>query len=166
MSAPNDRRVTFGTYVIPTKTSEMDEQHVTQEIFMGSPGKAIGGKGKMTIGTQWGDGFTSMNTVWQYATETWNVKGMTTTGILLVTTPTELNNEGSDLKFLYIKNVGDTNGLLVSLYANVTAKYFIEIPPGGSIYLRGAHADLNCNVPYVKPASGSTTIEYIVANTE
>ena len=164
MSTPNDRRVTFGTYVIPTKTLEMDEQHVTQEIFMGSPVKAIGGKGKMTIGTQWGDGFTSMNTVWQYAEETWNVQGMTTDGTLTVSnTPTDLNDEGSDLKFLYIKNTGLTNEVLVSLNGT-GGNYYIEVPPEGSVYLRGAHANLDCNDVFVKCNSGeTTTIEYIVA---
>ena len=164
MSTPNDRRVIFGTYVIPTKTLEMDETYVTQEVFLDSPGKTLGGKGKMTIGTQWGDGFTSMNTNWEDADENWEVQGQTFSNELEVSSATDLNDEGSDLKFLYIKNTGDTNELMVSLAGNVTEKYLIEIPAGGSVYLRGVHADLDCNDVFVKcNGSETTTIEYIVA---
>ena len=166
MSTPNDRRVIFGTYVIPTKTLEMDETYVTQEVFLDSPGKTLGGKGKMTIGTQWGDGFTSMTTAWQDADANWNVQGMTTNDTLTVTsdTGTDLNDEDSQLDFLYIKNTGLTNEAFLSLAGNVTAKYLIEIPAGGSVYLRGFHADLDCNDVFVKCSNGvTTTIEYIVA---
>ena len=166
MSTPNDRRVVFGTYIVPTKTLEMDETYVTQEIFMGSPGKTLGGRGKMTIGTQWGDGFTSMTTAWEDAEANWNVQGMTTNDTLTVTsdTGTDLNDEDSQLDFLYIKNTGLTNEVFVSLAGNVSGKYLIEIPPEGSVYLRGAHADLDCNDVFVRCSNGeSTTIEYIVA---
>jgi hypothetical protein len=164
MSTPNDRRVIYSTYIVPTKTLEMDETYVTQEVFMGSPGKTLGGRGKMTIGTQWGDGFTSMTTTWEDAEANWNVQGMTTNGTLTVSGATDLNDEDSQLDFLYIKNTGLTNEVMVSLAGNVTEKYLIEVPPEGSVYLRGAHADLDCNDVFVKcNGSESTTIEYIVA---
>ena len=165
MSTPNDRRVIFGTYVIPTKTLEMDETYVTQEVFLDSPGKTLGGKGKMTIGTQWGDGFTSMNTNWEDADHNWEVQGQTFSNELSVSnTATDLNDEDSQLDFLYIKNTGQTNELLVSLNGT-SGNYYIEVPPEGSVYLRGAHANLDCNDVFVKCNSGeSTTIEYIVAN--
>ena len=168
MAVPNDRRVIFSTYIVPTKTLEMDETYVTQEIFMGSPGKTLGGRGKMTVGTQWGDGFTSMNTNWEDANENWEVQGQTFSNELTVTnTATDLNDEASDLKFLYIKNTGLTNEILVSLAGNVVEKYLIEVPPEGSVYLRGAHVDLDCNDVFVKCNSGeTTTIEYIISNTE
>jgi len=165
MSTPNDRRVIYSTYIVPTKTLEMDETYVTQEVFMGSPGKTLGGRGKMTIGTQWGDGFTSMTTTWEDAEANWNVQGMTTNGTLTVSGATDLNDEDSQLDFLYIKNTGLTNEVMVSLAGNVTEKYLIEVPPEGSVYLRGAHADLDCNDVFVRCSNGeSTTIEYIVAN--
>ena len=164
MSTPNDRRVIYSTYIVPTKTLEMDETYVTQEVFMGSPGKTLGGRGKMTIGTQWGDGFTSMTTTWEDAEANWNVQGMTTNGTLTVSGATDLNDEDSQLDFLYIKNTGLTNEVMVSLAGNVTEKYLIEVPPEGSVYLRGAHADLDCNDVFVRCSNGeSTTIEYIVA---
>ena len=164
MSTPNDRRVIYSTYIVPTKTLEMDETYVTQEVFMGSPGKTLGGRGKMTIGTQWGDGFTSMTTTWEDAEANWNVQGMTTNGTLTVSGATDLNDEDSQLDFLYIKNTGLTNEVFVSLAGNVSGKYLIEIPPEGSVYLRGAHADLDCNDVFVRCSNGeSTTIEYIVA---
>ena len=164
MSTPNDRRVVFSTYIVPTKTLEMDETYVTQKIFMGSPGKTLGGRGKMTVGTQWGDGFTSMNTNWEDADENWEVQGQTFSNELTVTnTATDLNDEDSQLDFLYIKNTGQTNELLVSLNGT-SGNYYIEVPPEGSVYLRGAHADLDCNDVFVKCNSGeSTTIEYIIA---
>ena len=166
MSTPNDRRVIFSTYIVPTKTLEMDETYVTQEVFMGSPGKTLGGRGKMTIGTQWGDGFTSMNTNWEDAGENWEVQGQTFSNELTITsdTGTDLNDEDSQLDFLYIKNTGLTNEVFVSLAGNVSGKYLIEIPPEGSVYLKGAHADLDCNDVFVRCSNGeSTTIEYIVA---
>ena len=166
MSTPNDRRVIFGTYVIPTKTLEMDETYVTQELFMDSPGKTLGGKGKMTIGAQWGDGFTSMNTNWEDGDHNWEVQGQTFSNELTIVsdTGTDLNDEDSQLDFLYIKNTGLTNEVFVSLAGNVSGKYLIEIPPEGSVYLRGAHADLDCNDVFVRCSDGeTTTIEYIVA---
>ena len=165
MSTPNDRRVIYSTYIVPTKTLEMDETYVTQEVFMGSPGKTLGGRGKMTIGTQWGDGFTSMNTNWEDADDNWEVQGQTFSNELSVSnTATDLNDEDSQLDFLYIKNTGLTNEVFVSLAGNVSGKYLIEIPPEGSVYLRGAHADLDCNDVFVRCSNGeSTTIEYIVA---
>jgi hypothetical protein len=164
MSTPNDRRVIYSTYIVPTKTLEMDETYVTQEVFMDSPGKTLGGRGKMTIGTQWGDGFTSMNTNWEDADENWQVQGQTFSNELAISdTATDLNDEDSQLDFLYIKNTGQTNEMLVSLNGT-SGNYYIEVPPEGSVYLRGAHADLDCNDVFVKCNSGeSTTIEYIVA---
>ena len=56
---------------------------------------------------------------------------------------------------------------MVSLAGDVTAKYLIEVPAGGSVYLRGANAALDCNDVFVKcNGSETTTIEYIVSNTE
>jgi hypothetical protein len=167
MSTPNDRRVIYSTYIVPTKTLEMDETYVTQEVFMDSPGKTLGGRGKMTIGTQWGDGFTSMNTNWEDADENWQVQGQTFSNELAISdTATDLNDEDSQLDFLYIKNTGQTNEMLVSLNGT-SGNYYIEVPPEGSVYLRGAHADLDCNDVFVKcNGSETTTIEYIVSNTE
>ena len=164
MATPNDRRVLFGTHVILTTILEMDETYVTQEVFMNGIDKTLGGKGKMTIGTQWGDGFTSMNTNWEDAGENWEVQGQTFSNELSISdTATDLNDEDSQLDFLYIKNTGLTNEALVSLNGT-SGNYYILVPPEGSVYLRGAHADLDCNDVFVKCYSGeTTTIEYIVA---
>ena len=164
MATPNDRRVLFGTHVILTTILEMDETYVPQEVFMNGIDKTLGGKGKMTIGTQWGDGFTSMNTNWEDADENWEVQGQTFSNELSISdTATDLNDEDSQLDFLYIKNTGLTSEALVSLNGT-SGNYYIEVPPEGSVYLRGAHADLDCNDVFVKCSSGeTTTIEFIVA---
>ena len=72
-----------------------------------------------------------------------------------------LSSQTDDLKFLYIKNVGSTNSVLLAM-DGVTANFDIKISPGAAVCIRGGHGDCNCNVPQVKSASG-TDIEFIIA---
>ena len=168
-----DRRVIFGTYVVPTRIDTMEEDSISKTSFQTSPGKTLGGKGSATIDTtQWNDGWTSMfhtqvkwedlddNTDttgnwWEDAHEPWN--GTLTLG----TSGVQLTADATDCGFLYVKNTGSTKNALVSL--NGDSHYYIVIPPGGSVCLRGT-TDLECSEVYVKAShSDGTTIEWIIA---
>ena len=160
----------------------MEESSVTQTTFQTSPNGTLGGKGIATINeTQWADDWTSMShfnldlwedvgTEWEAAlSPVWEDFGTGSGDVTITTTGAnhQLSDDGSDLAFLYIKNTGDTNNCLVSLQGEVSAKYLIIIPPGGSVHLRGdattGDGVLDCNDVYVKSDSSTTTIEYIIA---
>ena len=172
---PNDRRVIFGTYVVPTRIDTMEEDSISKTSFQTSPGKTLGGKGSAEIDTtQWNDAWTSMfhtqvkwedlddNTDttgnwWEDAHEPWN--GTLTLG----TSGVQLTADTTDCGFLYIKNTGSSKNALVSLTADSPAHYYIVIPPGGSICLRG-NPDFTCSEVYAKAShSDGTTIEWIIA---
>jgi hypothetical protein len=170
---PNDRRVLFGTYVVPTRIDTMEEDSISKTSFQTSPGKTLGGKGSAAIdATQWNDAWTSMfhsqvkwedlddNTDttgnwWEDAHESWNGT------LILGTSGVQLTTDATDCGFLYIKNTGSVKNALVSL--NGDSHYYIVIPPNGSVCLRGT-TDLECNEVYVKAShSDGTTIEWIIA---
>ena len=171
---PNDRRVIFGTYVVPTRIDTMEEDSISKTSFQTSPGKTLGGKGSAAIdATQWNDAWTSMfhtqvkwedlddatDTVgnrWEDTYETWNGTLTLGTGGVQLTADT-----GIDCGFLYVKNTGSVKNALVSL--NGDSHYYIVIPPNGSVCLRGT-TDLECSEVYVKAShSDGTTIEWIIA---
>ena len=172
---PNARKITFGTYVVPTFSIEMEETAIAHTEFQTSPGKTLGGKGSVVIhATQWGDEWTSMehaglslwedfaDVFWEDFTSNWETapKGevtITTTGA-----NHQLSSDSNDLAFLYVKNTGDTNNCLVSLNGS-SGHYYIIVPPNGSVHLRGDGTTLECNEVYVKSNTSTTTIEYIIA---
>ena len=171
---PNARRVIFSSYVVPTKSLEMEETSVRHTEFLGSTSndtlsKTLGGKGTATINKdQWGDGWVSFahqGAYWEDQGDRWDLVGETWGGELSVTTTAtnqNLTDDATDLAFLYIKNTGDTNNALVSLNG-VSGNYFIIIPPGGSVHLRGDGTNLECNEVFVKSNTSTTTIEFIIA---
>ena len=167
------RRVTFGTYVVPTRIDTMEEDPISKISFQDSPGKTLGGKGSARIDTtQWNDGWTSMihaqvnwedldddtettGNWWEDAHEPWN--GTLTLG----TSGVQLTADITDCGFLYVKNLGSDKNALVSLDSG--SNYYIIIPPGGSVCLRGG-SYLECSEVYVKAShSDGTNIEYIIA---
>ena len=170
---PNGRRIIFSSYVIPTQIKEMEETAITHEEFQANVGKTLGGKGTAVINaTQWGDKWTStthgdMNNWEEFVDVNWEdvLLYPTKSGRLsLSTSATQLSSDGTDLAFLYIKNLGLTNNVLVSLNGNgVDAKYYIIIPPEGSVGMRGDDTGLECNEVFVKSNSSTTEIEYLIA---
>ena len=170
---PNDRRVIFGTYVVPTRIDTMEEDSISKTSFQTSPGKTLGGKGSAAIdATQWNDAWTSMfhtqvkwedlddtadttGNRWEDSHEPWN--GTLTLG----TSGVQLTTDATDCGFLYVKNTGSVKNALVSL--NGDSHYYIVIPPNGSVCLRGT-TDLECSEVYAKAShSDGTTIEWIIA---
>ena len=189
MGDVNARRIVFGTYVIPTQTLEAEETSIKHTEFRSAishyvSGKEIttyGGKGVVSItGAQWGDEWSSMTHPliqnWEeFTTAKWEdvlihpgESGritVSTTGILLDT------SNGGTCNFLYIKNLGTddhetyNDEVLVSLNG-IGGNYYIIVPPGGSVHLRGALgvSGLSTSNIFVKCASGKTTqIEYLIA---
>ena len=176
------RRVIFSTYVIPTKIVDMEETTVKHEEFLGSTSndsltKTLGGRGNATINaTQWGDEWSStthgtINKWEEFDTVFWEDVLMhpgesgkidLSDSATLLTTTSTTDPPNVDCAFLYIKNLGGTNEVLVSLNGT-GGNYFITIPPEGSVHLRGTD-DLECTDIYVKCSSGETTeIEYLIA---
>ena len=175
---PNGRRIIFSTYVVPTQIKEMEEDTITHEEFQANVNKTLGGKGTATINaTQWGDKWTStthgtINKWEEFDTVNWEdvLLYPTKSGRLPLDgsdSPTQLTSDGTDCAFLYIKNLGLTNEVYVSLNGT-SGNYYIIIPPEGSVNLRGAVAGvddpLDCNDIYVKCTGSETTeIEYLIA---
>tara|TARA_R110002051_G_scaffold35866_1_gene78426 strand:+ start:846 stop:1430 length:585 start_codon:yes stop_codon:yes gene_type:complete len=188
---PVARRVIFGTHVVPTQSIEGEEASVRHTEFQPSPNGTLGGKGIATIDEdQWGDGWVSFahqNAYWEDQDDVWQLQGETWSGILdfrgywedqdevwqlqgelwNTTIGTELTDDTSPCKFLYIKNTGTINEVLVALDGGTN--YYITVPPRGSINLRGDGTQLLCNEVFIKGSdigtsiTETTTIEYIIA---
>ena len=188
---PVARRVIFGTYVVPTQSIEGEEESVRHTEFQTSPNGTLGGKGIASIDEdQWGDGWVSFSHqkgYWEDQSDVWELQGETWDGTLnfkgywedqdedwelqseIWNTPigTELTDDTSPCKFLYIKNTGTTNEILVALDGGTN--YYITVPPKGSVHLRGDGTQLLCNEVFIKGSdigssfTETTTIEYIIA---
>ena len=167
-----DRRIKFGTYVVPTRIDTMEEDTISKTSFQTSPGKTLGGKGSAEIDTtQWNDAWTSMRPThikwedmddtadttgnrWEDTYDRWDGDaGITTTAI-------QLASDSSDLQFCYIKNTGST-AVIISLDTNST--YPLKLSGGASTMFRGYSTNLKINEVLVKTASGTSTIEYLIA---
>ena len=165
---PNARRVIFSSYVVPTQSVEAEETSIRHTEFQASPNGTLGGKGSALIdATQWGDGWVSFShqgAYWEDQSDVWELQGETWSGELSITAATDLTDDGSDVGFLYIKNTGTSVNAEVSLNGT-SGDYWIIIPPGGSVHLRGGSTSFNCNSVFVRGAGGSstTTIEFIIA---
>ena len=171
---PTARRIIFSSYVVPTRIDTMEEESISKTSFLGATGtdtlsKTLGGKGSVTIhATQWGDGWVSFahqGAYWEDQSDVWELVGETWSGELSITSAVKLTDDTSTTcAFVYIKNTGSSVNAEVSLN-DTGGNYFIIIPPGGSVHLRGDGTTLECNKVYVRGASGSstTTIEYIIA---
>ena len=175
-----DRRVIMKTSVLPTATTayaavpgSLEEYNISKATYnkntISSTIGRLGGSSKMTdIGdTQWGDAWTSMVGLlqeWVDFDEIWNttaaVWGEDSGDVSISTTQKQLSTDGSDLQFFYIKNLG-SNAAIISLDANST--YPLKLSSGASTMFRGYSTNLKINEVYVKTASGTSTVEYIIA---
>ena len=174
---PEARRVIFSTYVVPTYSIEGEEETVRHTEFQVSPAGTLGGKGTATINKdQWGDGWVSFSHhkgYWEEQDDIWDLQGETWDGTLgLTDTPTDLTDkDDADLAFLYVKNTGTSYNALLALDETGLAgggptdgNYYITIPPGGSVALRGDGTNAEPDEVYLKCESGeTTTIEFIIA---
>ena len=172
-----DRRVIMKTSVLPTATTayaavpgSLEEYNITKATYnknaISSSIGRLGGTSKMTDidENQWGDAwssFISETATWSANLNNWEGTDDTWDGIFTMsTTQTQLSSDGSDLKFCYIKNLGST-AVIISLDANST--YPLKLSGGASTMFRGYSTNLKINEVYVKTASGTSTIEYLIA---
>ena len=172
-----DRRVIMKTSVLPTATTayaavpgSLEEYNLTKATYnkntISTSIGRLGGASKMTDidENQWGDAwssFISETATWSANLNNWEGTDDTWDGIFTMsTTPTQLSSDGSDLQFCYIKNLG-SNAVIISLDANST--YPLKLSSGASTMFRGYSTNLKINEVYVKTASGTSTIEYLIA---
>ena len=178
-----DRRVIMKTSVLPTaRTSyaavpgSLEEKNLTKAAYnknvISSAGR-LGGTSKMTdiSSTQWSDSWSSMmagyvywedlsdstdvsGNRWEDVEEPWDgIFGLSTSGVALA-------DDTSDLKFCYIKNLG-SNTVKISLDSD--SSYPLQLSSGASTMFRGYSTNLKINEVYVKAASGTSSVEYIIA---
>ena len=186
--AADARRIIFGTYVIAKEGEPSEEGIPTKYILLqqdtsgDTVAKTLGSKGMVATSEmqadQGYDGWTSMfhqNAFWEDQDENWEVSmdywdgtaliGSATTGVQLSGGNAAATNK--TMAFVYIKNTGATKCYVSCIPGGVNAGYNIVIPAGGSVNFRGGAADTpNCDDIYVRTASGTTTIEYILAKSE
>ena len=175
-----DRRVLMRTSVIPSQQvaisavpGSLEEYNISKSTYndnhaLSSIGR-LGGSSLMTdiSSNLWGDGWSSFGApldldwedvdgVWQYMGAWDNVEG----DVSISTTAIQLASDGSDLQFCYIKNTGSTS-VIISLDGDST--YPLKLSANASTMFRGYSANLKVNEVYVKTASSTSTIEYLIA---
>ena len=182
MAVPNDRRVIYGTHVIPQETYSTTSTEVVREEGSSAGrasytdyrldttvGKNFGGKGSVAITEdQATDLWTSMVSTlqewdtfdedWDACSHTWDLES----GTVSVNDSLSVIRSGSDaIKFLYIKNIGTVECEL-SLEGD---ERDILIPAGAAVAMRTNSAVTAATVKVATAASSgnTTTIEYIIA---
>ena len=172
-----ERRVIMRTSVLPTARTayaavpgSLEEYDISKATYnkntVSSSIGRLGGNSTLTdiTSAQWGDGwssFISESATWSANLSNWEGADDTWDGIFTMsTTQTQLSSDGSDLQFCYIKNLGST-AVIISLDANST--YPLKLSGGASTMFRGYSTNLKINEVYVKTASGTSTIEYLIA---
>ena len=178
MADAADRRVIMKTSVLPTaRTSyaavpgSLEERNLTKSTYnkntISTTIGRLGGSSKMTDidENQWGDAwssFISETATWDANLSNWEeANGDTWDGVFTAsTTQFQLSSDSSDLQFCYIKNTG-SNAVIISLDANST--YPLKLSSGASTMFRGYSTNLKINEVYVKTASGTSTVEYLIA---
>jgi hypothetical protein len=186
MADADDRRIIFGTHIVPKESADSEESIPQKSILMqqdsngNTMAKTFGGKSICTDinSTQWGDSWTSMahqnmnwedyddaddhsGNRWEDMVESWNgFLSVSTSGIQLTGGNSDAANV--QLAFCYIRNTGDVE-LRVAMVGD--SNYKMRIPAGASVGWRGGQTSENFYADdiYVKTGSSSTTIEYIIA---
>ena len=169
-----DRRIIMKTSVLPTaRTSyaavpgSLEEKNITKAAYnknvISSAGR-LGGTSKMTdiSSTQWQDAWSSLTSgSWEEVTTNWNTYYLIWSGhVGASTTRVQLSSDTDDLQFCYIKNRG-SNTVKISLDSD--SSYPLQLSSGASTMFRGYSTNLKINEVYVKTASGTSTVEYLIA---
>jgi hypothetical protein len=167
MATPNARKLKFSSQVIATQLIELEETTTTRLEYQASPNKMLGGNGTVAINAHQGDDWTSFNSknsTWSDQEETWTACLEAWSGEISInsSTPYSVHAGTGDNLYTYIKNTGDTTTALVSLNGT-SGNYYISIPPGAALSFRADGTNLENNEIYAKTASGTTTIEYLIA---
>ena len=187
MAVPNDRRVIYGTHVIPQVSFSTTSTEVTREEgstagrasytdykLDTTVAKRFGGKGSVDItsdqGTDYWTSMASLGQNWNLFDETWNGTVSTwNTGAgevsvndsLSTIAESTLVSAGTPVKFLYVKNLGSVECKL----ALEGDEPDVLIPPGAAVSMRTT-STVTCATVKVATADSSgntTTIEYVIA---
>ena len=183
MAEPNDRKVIWGTHVIPQESFSTTSTQVTREEgttagrasytdykLDTTVAKRFGGKGSVTINTEQGeDGwvsfFSPIDATWGSRSESddlWESTNTVWDGALSIANGSDTVLRGHDtvnIDFLYIKNTGSNEATLD--IGNVGND--ILIPAGAAVAMR-VNSQTSANIR-VDTTSGTTTIEYVIAKT-
>ena len=168
MAVPNDRRVIYGTHVIPQEAIVREDSADAIYKLDATVAKRFGGKGSVDItpdqGTDYWTSMMSLGQDWALFDETWNGTASTwDTGAGEVSVDDSLSvirSGSAAIKFLYIKNIGTVECQL----ALEGDEPDILIPAGAAVSIRTTSS---VTAATVKVAVGSgeddTTIEYVIA---
>ena len=100
---------------------------------------------------------------WDNTDHNWNLFAKTFDTITTISTSgVQLSEATDDIGFVSIKNTGSVD-VKISLEGDSVSKYFIVVPAGALIGFPVNNSAIEANEVYAKTASGSTTIEYLVA---
>ena len=164
MATPNDRRVIYGTHVVPQEAIVREEGVTTYKLDT-TVAKRFGGKGSVDINSdQAVDGWVSflspVDNLWEAVDNVWNLDQTGWDGERGVTTSAAaLRSDTVNIDFLYVKNLGSVECQL----ALEGDEFDILIPGGAAVSMR-VNSISSDNIK-VQTASSTTTIEYIIAKT-
>ena len=173
MATPNDRRVIYGTHVIPQEAIVREDSADAIYKLDATVAKRFGGKGSVDLtsdqGTDYWTSMMSLGQDWALFDETWNGTAAvwdTDAGEVSVTDSLSVIRSGSTaVKFLYIKNLGSIECELVLEASSGSDERDILIPPGAAVAMRTT-STVTCATVKVATAASSgntTTIEYVIA---
>ena len=186
MATPNDRRIVYGTYVVPQIAFNTTSTEVTREegstagtaayedwkldttVAKRFGGKSTGDHVQVTH-DQASDLWTSMVSIhqeWETFDEAWNltpaVWGEDSGKVAVDDSLSTIRSGTTAVKFLYIKNLGTVECEL----ALEGSEPDILIPPGAAVSMRTNSSSVTCATVEVATAASSsttTTIEYVIA---
>ena len=168
MATPNDRRVIWGSHVVPQEEIVREEGATTYKLDP-TVAKRFGGKGSVTIHTaQVDDGWVSFlspvddtwdsrslaDDLWEDTYTVWDHGGLGVT-----TSAAVLRGDSATIDFLYVKNLGSVECQL----ALEGDEFDILIPAGAAVAMR-VNTRSSDDIK-VQTASSTTTIEYVIAKT-
>ena len=192
MATPNDRRIVYGTYVVPQIAFNTTSTEVTREegstagtaayedwkldttVAKRFGGKSTGDHVQITH-AQGDDGWVSflspIDAVWELRSESDDQWEDTYTiwnheGLGITDTLATLRSGTDGVKFLYIKNTGTIECELVLEASSGSDERDILIPPGAAVSMRTNSSSVTCATVEVATAASSgdtTTIEYVIA---
>ena len=181
-----DRQIVFGTHAVPQETTTLEEGTVGKKSILANDAsgnavnKSFGSSSTCTDlnKDQSNDAWISLTSPkkkwedwnldtdhlgdkWEDVYSPWDGTQLVATSPGVQLSPS--TDTDTDTAFVYVRNVGDTHDVSLSL-TGVSGNYLILVPPGGSVCFRGTDANFNRKDVYAKGVGGTTSIEYIVAN--
>ena len=183
MAVPNDRRIVYGTYVVPQIAFNTTSTEVTREegstagrasyedwkldttVAKRFGGKSTGDHVQVTHdqGTDLWTSMVSIHQEWDTFDETWNLTpaiwGEDTGKVAVDNSLSTIRSGTTAVKFLYIKNLGTVECQL----ALEGDEPDILIPGGASVSMRTNSSSVTSATVKVATASSTTTIEYVIA---